>query len=219
MITIIDGVSGSGKTYFLTELLYKRWKKGEEIKSNYKLFFSEDSEGVGYFLTLGETYGLCNCTIALDEAQKLLNNHKWYLLPLNFAELIAGHRHDRIDIMTTTQNFYNLDPVMRRNVGGWYRCVRVFRFPFSDKYHPWLQWTRVIKMDKRDTLNQDTGWFKSRVRWLFIGKIFFWRKIKYDTFGSIDLSEYLCQLQLKKNAKPKLVIASRQMINSGKTHF
>lgn len=108
MITLIEGQTGAGKTFLSVKLLYKEWKKGENIYSNHQLNF-DSNDRIKRWHNLDELYPLKNGTIFIDDAIKLLDAHRWHCLPPSFKEKIAGHRHDNLDIITNIQDFYQIN--------------------------------------------------------------------------------------------------------------
>ena len=106
MITIIEGLTGHGKTYFQTKLIMKEWKELCKIYANYKLYFSEDNENIYRWHELPEIYHLTKGVIGIDEAQDLAGH--WITMPSSFRNKLAHHRHQGLDIYATTQAFQDL---------------------------------------------------------------------------------------------------------------
>ena len=92
MIIVITGLTGSGKTWFMTRLMLKDWKDGADIYANLPLYFPNDNERVNRWHNLDELYHLTRGVIAIDEGQKLFDARRWASLPVSFAEKIAQHR-------------------------------------------------------------------------------------------------------------------------------
>ena len=210
MITVITGLTGSGKTWFMTRLMLKRWKRGENIYTNFPLFFPNENERVVRWHNLSETYNIKNGILAIDEGQKLFDARLWPFLPPAFAEKIASHRHHFIDILTTTQDFGHIDIKMRGNVHELYNCKSIFRFPKDDRQRPIIQLIQITKKQRSfdDTLG--IRWDRTAERLHFISR--FWTRELYNTYGNIDLARYICQLNRDKK-KWKLTIRSRQFLS------
>lgn len=216
MITCIIGLNGSGKTWFLTKLLYEQWKKyNANIIACYPVRFSDDNDRVQRFWQLHDLYGLENGVIGFDEIQKLLNAQNWASLPPLFADLICQHRHAHLDIYGTTQDLGQIDIAMRRNINELYVCETMIRFPKTQRIKPFLHWIRVQKKIRRfDTATDRICWHPiGRRRWYFISR--FWTRSFYNTYAKTALTKYLTWT-IRKEGKWKTTIANRQLITSGK---
>lgn len=213
MITVITGLTGSGKTWFMSQLLLKRRKLGDTIYGNLSFNFPNDNEGVVRWHNLSETFNLTNGVIAIDEGQKLFDAHNWMFLPTAFADKIASHRHQGLDIFTTTQDFGHIDVRVRSNVHELYHCQKVFRWPKNERVKPVLQITRIVK--KQRSFDDVSG-----IKWTVVGKKtyyiskYFTKEI-YNTYANIDLSHFLCQIKRDKK-KWLIVLQSRQLANQRK---
>lgn len=211
MITVIDGLTGSGKTYLMSRLAYARAKKKEKIHANLGFNFGDYNDYVYRWHVLSEVYGIKNGVICIDEGQKLFSSRMWPFLPISFAEKIASHRHHGIDIITTTQDFGHIDVIVRNNVHERYTCQSLFRFPLSDRKRPVFQ---IIKAVKKIRAFDDNAikWSKfGRPRLFFISKYF--TKELYNTYANIDLSHFICQIKRDKK-KWTITLKSRQLSNS-----
>jgi len=212
MITVITGLTGSGKTWLMSRLALKRRQKyGEIIYPNLTFKFPNDNEGVIRWHHLSETYNITNGVICIDEGQKLFDAHNWFFLPPAFAEKIASHRHHFIDIITTTQDFGHIDIRVRSNVHEIYHCQSIFRFPKNDRVRPWLQMISVIKKTRSFDDMSGIRWTFSGQKKYFISKFF--TKELYNTYANIDLSHYICQIKREKK-KWLITLQSRSLANS-----
>lgn len=211
MMTVITGLTGSGKTYLMSRLLLKARKSGENVYANLSLNFPHDNEGVFRWHALSETYNIKNGVIGIDEGQKLFDARAWADLPMTFAEKIASHRHHFLDVITTSQDFGHIDVRMRSNIHELYHCQSLFRFPKKDRYRPMLQVIRIIR--KQRSFDDIVGikWVKVGSRLRFISK--YWTKQLYDTYANIDLSHFICQIKREKK-KWLITLKSRQLSNS-----
>jgi len=210
MITVITGLTGSGKTWFMSRLALKRAKLGETIYSNVAFQFGPFDERVIRWHSLSETFNLRKGVICIDEGQKLFDAHNWMFLPMAFADKIASHRHQELDILTTTQDFGHIDVRVRSNVHELYHCQTVFRFPKNERVKPMLQMTRIVKKERSFDDVSGIKWTVVGKRNYFISRYF--TKEIYNTYANIDLSHFLCQIKRDKK-KWLIVLQSRQLAN------
>jgi len=210
MITLITGLTGSGKTWLMSRLMLKEWKKGNNIYANFPLFFSPDNDRVGRWHALSEIYHLKNGIIGIDEGQKLFDARLWPFLPISFAEKIAQHRKHFIDIITTSQDIGHIDLRFRSNIHELYNCKSIFRFPKDDRVKPLIQMIRITK--KQRNIDEVVGlkWTTISRRIKLISK--FWTKELYNTYGDIGLDRFICKIIREKKAW-KIKIFSREIAN------
>jgi len=214
MITLIDGLPGSGKSWFMTYILRDRWKAGQSIFSNYNLYFGSETnlekfEDFREILTIRG--GSKGAVIAVDEAYKVFDCRRFMSLPVDFSEKLAEHRHDGLDLITASQNFSDLDKRVRDKVGVWFHCRSALRFPVNQNVKPIFQWI-VVSKKKRFVKKELTKWITIKRYNFFISR--FWTKKLYDSYANLNLSRFLCRFKMKRG-KPLLVIASREAINRG----
>lgn len=216
MITVITGLTGSGKTWFMTRLMLKDWKAGAEVYTNFPLLFPNENEGVHRWHNLDELWSLNNGIICIDEGQKLFDARRWGSLPVSFAEKIAQHRKHLLDIYTTTQDIGHIDLRIRSNVHELYSCQSIFRFPKNDRVKPFLQLIKIIK--KKRVVNSDDRLRFEKVsqKYFFISRFF--TKTLYDTYGDIGFNRFLCKIKREKN-KWIAKIYSRDLVNRGKARL
>lgn len=208
MMTVITGLTGSGKTYLMSRLLLKARKNGEIIYPNLSLNFPNDNEGVIRWHSLSETYNIKNGVIGIDEGQKLFDARNWADLPLSFAEKIASHRHHFLDVITTSQDFGHIDLRMRSNIHELYNCQSLFRFPKNDRLKPILQIIKIIKKERSYNDTEGIKWDKKATKVHYLSK--FWTKQLYDTYANIDLSHFICLIKREKS-KWLITLTSRQL--------
>lgn len=228
MITIIEGLTGHGKTNFMTRLLQKEWNQNQKIFANYKLYFSEENEEIFRWHELPEIFHLRKGIIAMDEVQDLAGH--WMSMPASFRSKLSHHRHQELDIYATTQAFQDLHVEFRRNTHEIYRAISIFRMPRRETKKPILQIIRVIKKRRVITNDQDaikfgivpTGFFRTG-KLLFISK--YWTKKTYDTFANIDFDRYICKLICERTKKSQkkptwiLKIYNRDMVTTGRARL
>lgn len=216
MIIVITGLTGSGKTYIMSQMVYNDWKAGANVWGNYPLFFSEENERIIRYDCLPEIYRVKNGVVAIDEGQKLFDARRWASLPSDFSEKICQHRKHFLDIYTTTQDFRQIDVRIRKNVHLWFHCEKLFRFPFNDRLPAMIMIVRRIQMERRTTEDNKEIWRRGQKKIIFISKYF--SKKLYDTYADIGLSRYIIKL-CRKNKKTKLIIANRTLVNQGKVRI
>ena len=217
MITLITGLTGSGKTWLAVKSLYRDWQGGATIFANFPLCFDKDNTNVQYFNQLSELYHLNNGVICIDEAQKLLDARRWASLPISFAEKIAQHRKHFLDIVSTTQDIGHIDLRMRSLVHELYQCQSLLRLPKNERQHPILQVVRVVKK-MRDFKNDSDRilWNKVGSRYYLISR--FWTKKLYETYADVGLSRYLTKT-FYKNHKWLTKIYNRDLVNTGRARL
>jgi len=208
MITVIDGLTGSGKTYLMSRLLLKARKLGENIYCNVSLNFPNENAGVFRWHALSETFNIIHGVIGIDEGQKLFDARNWAELPITFADKIASHRHQSLDIITTTQDFGHIDVRIRSNVHERYSCHSVFRFPKNERSKPIFQVIRITRKQRSFDDMNGIKWSQLATRTYFISK--FWTKPLYDTYADINLSHFICQIKRDKK-KWLILLTSRQL--------
>jgi len=217
MITVITGLTGSGKTWFMSRLLLNDWKAGFSVFANFPLMFPNDNENVFRWHQLDELYRLTSGVIAIDEGQKLFDARRWGSLPISFSEKIAQHRKHFLDIYTTTQDIGHIDLRVRSNIHELYNCQSLFRFPKNDREKPVLQLIRVTR--KQRVVTSDTD----RLQWQVVGKKYFWisrffTKTLYNTYGDIGFERFICRVKFEKK-KWLAKIYSRDLVNQGKARL
>lgn len=173
MIKALEGPVGSCKTFLMTQLAYKRWKKGVHIRSVYALTFETSKKitvhNVSYFDNPIELRRAHDCVILIDEGA-MIENRSWQDLPKCFYDMLQQHRHRRLEIYITTQAVAGLDVKVRRLLDETIYCWAFpVRLPFSHHKKAWLQLS-----------------FMSRFPFFLL--IGFWSKELYNTFGDTGLS-------------------------------
>lgn len=218
MITLIEGLTGAGKSWFMTKLVRRDWKIGADIHINYPVNFSVTNEGIFRWHNLDELYHLKRAVIAIDDAQRLLNARRWFLLPVAFMELISQHRHGGLDIYTTTQNFKDIDVYVRKNVHERYTCQSYFRYPRNDRLKPILQLLGIVKRKRIFSQNDDTiKWQKAnRQKFYFLSR--YWTKEYYDTYIDLNDEKFVIKIILK-DKKWLIKMYSRDLLTRGKSRL
>jgi len=217
MITVITGLTGSGKTLLMTKLLYKEWKLGATVHVNFPVSFNEQNEDIRRWHNLDELYRLNNGVIGIDEGQKLFDARRWGSLPISFAEKIAQHRKHHLDIYTTTQDIGHIDLRVRSNIHELFNCQSLLRIPRDERSHPIIQIIRVVKKRRIITSESDRlSWVISSKRIMWVSK--YWTKTLYNTYADIGFERFICRIKLDKN-KWLGKVYSRELINQGKARL
>lgn len=217
MITVITGLTGSGKTWYMTKLIHRDWQAGAVVYANMPLTFSKDNEDITRWHNLDELYHLNRGVIAIDEGQKLFDARRWASLPISFAEKIAQHRKDFLDIYTTTQDIGHIDLRIRQNIHELYNCQSVFRWPRNERQHPILQMVRITRKERQISSDTDRlNWKVTNRKTFFISRFF--TKSLYDTYATIGMERFLCKIKREKK-EWRAKIYSRDLVNSGKARL
>lgn len=221
MIILIQGAAGSGKTFLMSRLIMQEWLRGVEVYPNFNLFFDEANTNIRRWYTLDETYGIENGIIAIDESQAILDAREWQKLPPSFKNKIAMHRHDHVDIYTTTQDMGHVDIRLRSNIHELYTCASIYRFPRNERIKPTFQMIRVSrKVRQFDNTTQRIKWVMAgRPKYYFISK--FWTKKYYDTYNKLSLTRMICQVEQDQKNPKKLIgkLYSREIVSAGKARM
>lgn len=207
MLITIDGAKGSGKTYLMAKM-QKKDAENMPVLSNYDLYV----EDLKKFTHLHQIFGEIQTSIGIDEGQKYFDARKFMSFPPQFAEMVAGDRHDKNKIYITTQGFDHIDKRVRQNTDILISVNRLFRYPSDPDKPALLQLSRYKVLIKKI---DDKGKMKWRVlerRFLLISKYF--KKI-YDSYQKISGDDYQVKIKWKKK-KPTIMLISRSMIESGK---
>ena len=225
MLVLVQGSTGAGKTWFMVNKLLKpEWERNTQIYPNFPMWFDNISSNITRWHVLDDTFHLSNGIIAIDEGQKLLNARRWASLPIGFSDKIAEHRHEKLDIITASQDISHIDVRLRQNIHELYTCQSILRIPRNQRKKPFFQILRINKKIKMPS--SDSG----RLRWKSQGndKMFFlskyWTKTFYDTHGQIGANDFLCKIKLDQKLKSKkhewkAKIYATDLVNSGKARL
>lgn len=218
MITVITGLTGSGKTWYMTQLIRRDWLSGAAAYINYPVFFNSKNDDIARWHQLDELFHLNNGVIGIDEGQKLFDARRWASLPVSFAEKIAQHRKHFLDIYTTTQDLGHIDLRVRSNIHEVFHCQSLLRFHKNDRVKPIFQILRITKKTRK--LNSDSQRISfektGRAKMFFLSR-FFTREY-YNTYGDIGFQRYLCRIK-KHNGRWIAKIYARDLLNQGKARL
>jgi hypothetical protein len=208
MLITIDGAKGSGKTYLMAQQ-QKKDSATMPVLCNYDLFSIKDVKKFHY---LHQIFGQRQTSIGIDEGPKYFDARKFMSFPPQFAEMVAGDRHDDNKIYITTQGFDHIDKRVRQNTDILISVNRIYRWPSEQNQPAIIQISRYKKFKKKIDN-------KGRVRWVMFEKKFFliskFFKKFYNTYEKISGDDYFLKIKWKKK-KPTIMLISRGMIESGK---
>jgi hypothetical protein len=223
MITVIDGPTGSGKTFFMVNYLVKSdWKYGHKVYTNFPVWFDEEKTNIERWHILDELYHVENGIICIDEGQKLFDAHRWKGVPISFSEKIAQHRKHKLDIYTMTQDLGHIYKRFRDNIHNLYSCRSVFRYPKNERRKPALQIVQVIHKTRSVTSDNRVHWKITGRRKIYISK--YWSKTYYNSYQDIGFNKVLCKIKHEKKRGVKTgkwtgKLYSREVINAGRARF
>lgn len=217
MITVITGLTGSGKTWYMTKLIHRDWQRGAKVFANFPLTFNEHNDDIQRWHNLDELYHLSRGVIAIDEGQKLFDARRWGSLPVSFAEKIAQHRKDFLDIYTTTQDIGHIDVRIRSNIHELYNCQTIFRFPRNERQHPILQLVRITRKERQVSSDTDRIVWRVVNRRMFFISRYFTKKL-YDTYATVGMQRFICRIKREKKGWYGKIY-SRELINSGRARL
>lgn len=181
MITIIEGIPGSGKTYYaVRELVQGEHYYYEKVYTNIKLnlpyiklkypelYKKIEYIGADEIENLGAwAQDKSNCLIILDEVQIYYNSREWQKRNKEFLEFLTQHRKQGVDLWVITQDKKNIDTQFRRLAGIIVQCVNasqlevfIFRLPnffIVKKFSGGVRaGTEFFKLSKKIALCYDT---------------------------------------------------------------
>jgi hypothetical protein len=121
---VITGFKGDGKTVFATSLLWKGWKIGRKIFSNYHLEFPYEPINLKEMLSTEGSKQITDGMLAIDEATLALDCRLSATKKNRLASyLMLQGRKRKIDIILTTQQMANIDIRYRKNCDIQYECT------------------------------------------------------------------------------------------------
>lgn len=130
MISIITGLDGSGKSYYLTKVLLDKLENTDkQIWVDYPVLVENDR--INYFTEFEQLLDVKNAEIFMDEGYRHLNSRKWNSLPESFQNKIFTHRHDGLNIHASAPTMRTLLIDLRDFVSHLYFTKLVFEIPES----------------------------------------------------------------------------------------
>lgn len=145
LVVGIKGLKGSGKTLFMTILLYQEYLKGKKIYTNYKVNFPHETIDVQEMINLD--INLKNSVIAIDEIHMICDarrsGKKQNILMSYF---ILQSRHRSVNFYYTTQFDRQVDARIRENTDINIVCENIYVDSDNDGFNDLF---RIIIQDKR----------------------------------------------------------------------
>jgi len=135
MISLITGLPGQGKTYYLAKLAKEAIKAKRPLWVNFHL--NTTSDLVHYYNDPAMLGDVESGLIIMDEAQIYFNSRNWEAMPERVQYKLQQHRKDGLDIIGAVQNEARVDVVFRELVAEWKHCKKIFsslenaRFPWG----------------------------------------------------------------------------------------
>lgn len=130
MIHLITGLMSSGKTLYMSSLLYNDYTRGRTILSNYSLNFPHYKINIDYLLMMAqkENVVLSNVSIGLDELWIYLDARRSSAdINLLSSYFFLQSSKDDTHIYITSQKAEQLDLRIRDNCHKFSKCSRVYR--------------------------------------------------------------------------------------------
>lgn len=229
MIYLFSGKTGAGKTLTMVEEVYKRWLNGENVASNFLLFYDlpllaklreklshiikykplkkiiqpKRHGKIVYFSDIDDVKYLTNCIIMFDEGQELFGVQSLMKNDREFIAKLRFQRKQHLDIYTTTQNLASIDINYRRLIHSIIYCQSRFHTLFSFHYF-------CVKKDINEfsSLTRD----ESELTNIKIIKRLIWKikKKKYDT-DQIVKTKPVKMMLLMGNDRTRIYIIPRSM--------
>jgi len=203
MIYVFTGKNGSGKTFNMVALAYKRWLQGCDIYTNTYLNFQIPKYRIRkievgkiiYFHDIRELIEVRDGLILFDEAQNLFDAQNWSSLPPEFKFKLQQHRHHNLDIFATTQVINQIDIVYRRLLHHWFYYHKFFSLFGFQFIHESYKDVSFLYKDNTDLTVPDLS-----VRLSIITP---WSKRLYDTLFDVGYKKILTKCNYSKN---KLIV-------------
>lgn len=129
MITGIIGRRGNGKTLLMVRRLYRRWKMGYRIITNFWVDFPHETLDAARLVEMGDD--LKNCAIGIDEFHVLADSrNSGRERNKMISYFILQTRKRNVVLYYTTQHEMQVDVRVRRSTDYWVRCKRVAKHLF-----------------------------------------------------------------------------------------
>jgi len=133
-ISIITGLTGSGKTYFMTREALKLSEKlpNVPILANYHV--KDFPRKVEYFDNPNFLLNIEKAIVLIDDGAIWFNSRRWHEFSYDLQYKIINNRKDGLKIYVTTQYFDGIESTIRENCHYYYECTKLFGSgEFSEK--------------------------------------------------------------------------------------
>jgi len=127
-IHIITGLTGTGKTYFMTRLAQKMvqdTKQSWSLFANYHLKQDAFTIKPEYFDNPMAFLDMERAIVLIDDGAIWFGSRQWSKLPWEVQHKIINNRKDGIQVFVTTQFFESLDRTFRENCHKYYECEKI----------------------------------------------------------------------------------------------
>lgn len=124
MITIFVGRRGRGKTLLMTRRLYRRYKMGYKIYTNYNVEFPHEKLDAVKLMEMGKE--LHNCAMGVDELQTMIDSRNSMSIRNKLISyFILQTRKRNVVLFGTTQHERMIDIRLRQQTDYWVFCQRI----------------------------------------------------------------------------------------------
>ncbi len=127
-IHIITGLTGTGKTYFMTRIAQQfitesggKWA----LYGNYHLKESGFLVKPNFINNPAEFLNIEKAVVLIDDGAVWFGARQWLKLPWEIQHKIINNRKDAIQVFVTTQFFESLDRTFRENCHKYYECEKL----------------------------------------------------------------------------------------------
>jgi len=117
------GLDGSGKTYAMAEHALKMIANGKDCFGTFSVRGMRPLEGARQLIKIE------NAHIYFDEWHQDLDAKQWFNLDPVIRHMVSQHRHYRLVVHYTTQDFFYMDPFIRRETTFVWEHEALFRNP------------------------------------------------------------------------------------------
>jgi hypothetical protein len=127
-IHIITGLTGTGKTYFMTRLAQKMVQDAKidwSLYANYHLKAEGFAKRPIYFDNPMDFLKMERAIVLIDDGAIWFGSRQWAKLPWEVQHKIINNRKDGIQVFVTTQFFESLDRTFRENCHKYYECEKL----------------------------------------------------------------------------------------------
>jgi hypothetical protein len=126
-VTIISGLTGTGKTYFMTKLALKHAIAFPDmpIYANYHINNDLFPKKIEYFDDPEKLSDISHALVLIDDGAIWFNNRRWHEFSYDLQYKIINNRKDGLKIYVTTQYFEGIESTIRENCHFYYECEKL----------------------------------------------------------------------------------------------
>lgn len=213
-VTIITGLTGTGKTYFMTRQALKHAEKNPDmpIFSNYHIKNDLFPRRVEYFDDPEKLEKMERCIVLIDDGAIWFNSRRWQDFSYNLQYKIINNRKDGLKIYVTTQYYGSLESTIRENCHFYYECKKLMGSDeFSKKVWGIIRVNQFYP-DLADKIKRkpiSTDWFLLRKKYIDLYDTY--EKIKQAPLSDRELKKEVKE-QKKRGRKAKILEKKRERI-------